>query len=123
MILLSKISRTHANVETYLSSNSTTGNNENGEYTLICRNPIFSNADKTSPWEMTFLRKHYHPSIAVFARSLQVGQEIEYDGDPLEDFSLRHFLDKFVHKAPVKKDDKKEQPPKKKRRVDQSKKE
>lgn len=48
-------------------------------------------------WEISLISKHFHPSVAKFATSLGV---IEYSGDPLRDFTLAPFLDKFSYKNP-----------------------
>mmetsp|Transcript_56304 Transcript_56304/g.136534 ORF Transcript_56304/g.136534 Transcript_56304/m.136534 type:complete len:1030 (-) Transcript_56304:58-3147(-) len=48
-------------------------------------------------WEVSALGLHFHPSVAKFANDL--GQ-IEFDGDPLHDFGLSQFLDKFAYRNP-----------------------
>ena len=53
-------------------------------------------------WELSLLSNHFHPSVVVFATHLKNGEEIKYDGDPLEDFTLKHFLDRFVYRNPKK---------------------
>lgn len=70
------------------------------EYQVNARNPIFAKSEKTSSWEMRFLAHHYHPSVCSFADSVTTRKFVEYDGDPLHDFSLKHFLDRFVRKKP-----------------------
>ena len=50
-------------------------------------------------WEDQLLQHHVHPSVSKFAITL--GQ-IEYQGDPLKDFGLAPFLDKFAYKNPKK---------------------
>jgi len=45
---------------------------------------------------------HYHPSVASFAKSILDGKRITYVGNPLQDFTLIRFLDKFVYKNPKK---------------------
>jgi hypothetical protein len=69
---------------------------------LNARNPLFVLPDKG--WEMEFLTRHFHPSVSMFASNIRNSPEdkLEYDGDPLEDFSLKHFLDRFVHRTPKK---------------------
>jgi ribosome biogenesis protein MAK21 len=42
------------------------------------------------------LRRHFHPSVALFAANLASGEPIKYGGDPLTDFTLPKFLDRFV---------------------------
>ena len=52
----------------------------------------------TSPmWELSLFSQHYHPSVSMFAST--VG-DISYAGDPLRDFSLAPFLDKFSYRNP-----------------------
>mmetsp|Transcript_24187 Transcript_24187/g.67061 ORF Transcript_24187/g.67061 Transcript_24187/m.67061 type:complete len:950 (+) Transcript_24187:2-2851(+) len=48
-------------------------------------------------WEVSVLLQHYHPSVTTFAQ--QIGA-IEYPGDPLKDFALAPFLDKFAYRNP-----------------------
>lgn len=52
-------------------------------------------------WELSLVAHHFHPSVAKFAGS--VG-EIEYSGDPLRDFGLAPFLDKFAYRNPKTRD-------------------
>ena len=40
------------------------------------------------------------PSVVQFAQSVVSGEPIVYGGDPLRDFGLMPFLDKFVFKNP-----------------------
>jgi ribosome biogenesis protein MAK21 len=52
----------------------------------------------TAPsWEMALTMNHYHPSVASFAQHMG---EIQYSGDPLRDFAVGPFLDKFAYKNP-----------------------
>lgn len=48
-------------------------------------------------WESCLAANHYHPSVGKFASSVGA---INYTGDPLRDFSLAPFLDKFSYKNP-----------------------
>lgn len=50
------------------------------------------------------LINHYHPSVQKFAKTLLSGQPIEYNGNPLQDFSQTAFLERFVYKNPKKKE-------------------
>jgi ribosome biogenesis protein MAK21 len=52
-------------------------------------------------WELALLAHHFHPTVAKFAGSIG---EIEYAGDPLKDFGLAPFLDKFAYRNPKSKD-------------------
>lgn len=70
------------------------------DYQLNPRNPLYGNAHKTSLWEVPVLCKHYHPSVALFANNVATKKYTAYDGDPLADFTLKHFLDRFVYRNP-----------------------
>ena len=48
-------------------------------------------------WELSLFGHHYHPSVCKF--SCDVGG-ISYTGDPLKDFGLAPFLDKFAYRNP-----------------------
>jgi ribosome biogenesis protein MAK21 len=50
-----------------------------------------------SLWEISLTMQHYHPSVCKFSQSLG---DIVYNGDPLRDFSLAPFLDKFAFRNP-----------------------
>lgn len=52
----------------------------------------------------TQLEKHYHPSVKVLAKTLRSSQHIDYGGDPMQDFAMVAFLDKFVYKNPKKRE-------------------
>jgi ribosome biogenesis protein MAK21 len=52
-------------------------------------------------WELSLIANHFHPSVAMFAGN--IGQ-ISYAGDPLKDFGLAPFLDKFAYKNPKSQD-------------------
>lgn len=49
-------------------------------------------------WELSLLVQHFHPSVSKFA--LHSEGEISYAGDPLKDFALAPFLDKFAFRNP-----------------------
>lgn len=48
-------------------------------------------------WEVSLTLHHFHPSVGKFSSSLG---NIEYSGDPLRDFALAPFLDKFAYRNP-----------------------
>lgn len=52
--------------------------------------------------ELSTLASHYHPSVVVFAQHLLDSEPIVYIGDPMNDFSLQKFLDRFVFRNPKK---------------------
>ena len=48
-------------------------------------------------WEISMLLHHHHPSVVSFAQNIE---GIDYPGDPLKDFALAPFLDKFAYRNP-----------------------
>jgi ribosome biogenesis protein MAK21 len=70
------------------------------DYDPFKRQPEYSNADRTSLYELVQLVRDCHPTVHKFADALLKGEELEYKGDPLEDFSLMAFLEKFVLRKP-----------------------
>ncbi|XP_055335573.1 CCAAT/enhancer-binding protein zeta-like [Paramacrobiotus metropolitanus] len=72
-------------------------------YSQTARNPLYCGAEFTSIWEFQVLRQHYHPSVARFTECILQNREIDYAGDPFEDFTSMHFLDRFVYRNPKKK--------------------
>ncbi|KAM5164901.1 CCAAT/enhancer-binding protein zeta [Mantella aurantiaca] len=79
------------------------GINNVSHYDPLNRNPIFCGADSTSLWELKKLSVHFHPSVALFAKTILEGNSIHYTGDPLQDFTLMRFLDRFVYRNPKQK--------------------
>ena len=63
------------------------------------RDPKYSNADRSSLWEVTPLLQHYHPSVGLFASRLLAHSEMPPKPD-LALNSLVHFLDRFVYRNP-----------------------
>ena len=54
-------------------------------------------------WELALTKHHYHPSVTKFAvmfGSDMIGIGSNYTGDPLRDFALAPFLDKFAYRNP-----------------------
>ncbi len=74
----------------------------NESYDPHQRNPAFAGADKTNHWELAMVTGHFHPSVEMFATSVLDGKAIKYNGDPLQDFTLMKFLDRFVFRNPKK---------------------
>ncbi|RWS22974.1 CCAAT/enhancer-binding protein zeta-like protein, partial [Leptotrombidium deliense] len=72
------------------------------KYDIRHRNPSYANAEKELLWETVNLSRHYHPTVALFADSVLRNNAIEYDGDPLADFTIKNFLDRFVYRNPKK---------------------
>ncbi|XP_070843961.1 CCAAT/enhancer-binding protein zeta [Chaetodon trifascialis] len=70
------------------------------KYDPLHRNPSFCGADHATLWELQRLARHFHPSVSLFAKTLLQGGSIQYSGDPLQDFTLIRFLDRFVFRNP-----------------------
>jgi ribosome biogenesis protein MAK21 len=71
------------------------------------RDPLFSNADRICLWELVPFVHHFHPTVALYAKSLLSGNAIPLpknatNYDPLLNHTLTRFLDRFVYKAPKK---------------------
>ncbi|KAH3846903.1 hypothetical protein DPMN_089210 [Dreissena polymorpha] len=73
------------------------------DYDPYHRNPAYCHAENACMWELQGLAAHFHPTVALFARQILQGESIEYPGDPLQDFTLIRFLERFVFKNPKKK--------------------
>ncbi|NWX88812.1 CEBPZ protein, partial [Nothoprocta pentlandii] len=69
-------------------------------YDPLHRSPLYCGAESTSLWELKKLSEHFHPSVALFAKTILEGNHIQYSGDPLQDFTLMRFLDRFVYRNP-----------------------
>ncbi|XP_029965696.1 CCAAT/enhancer-binding protein zeta isoform X4 [Salarias fasciatus] len=76
------------------------GTKSSQSYDPLHRNPLFCGADLTTLWELQRLSLHYHPSVSLFAKTILQGGFIQYSGDPLQDFTLIRFLDRFVFRNP-----------------------
>ncbi|KAJ8008883.1 hypothetical protein DPEC_G00083060 [Dallia pectoralis] len=76
------------------------GKNMQAKYDPLHRNPLFCGADHTTLWELHRLSAHFHPSVSLFAKTILQGEFINYTGDPLQDFTLSRFLDRFVFRNP-----------------------
>ena len=75
------------------------------------RDPQFAQGEHSFLNELYLLQKHYHPSVQRMAKFILENYNkeiISYDGDPLLDFSLINFLEKFMLKNPKIKKVKKE---------------
>ncbi|KAG6971121.1 hypothetical protein JG688_00004560 [Phytophthora aleatoria] len=75
---------------------------EEGGYDASKRNPLFAGAETSCAWELQMLAHHYHPSVQSFTRQLLDNKDtgIQYAGDPLVDFTMHAFFEKFVNKKP-----------------------
>ncbi|KAI3637960.1 hypothetical protein MIR68_003571, partial [Amoeboaphelidium protococcarum] len=64
------------------------------------RQPEHCNADQLDLFELIPFTVHHHPSVRLFATMVLNGQDVNYPSDPLRDFTLIRFLDRFVFKNP-----------------------
>ncbi|KAJ9588204.1 hypothetical protein L9F63_018425, partial [Diploptera punctata] len=69
-------------------------------YDPMQRNPLFAGGEFCCFTELINLSQHFHPTVALFANKILDGEVIKYPGDPLQDFALLRFLDRFVFKNP-----------------------
>ncbi|XP_075391429.1 CCAAT/enhancer-binding protein zeta isoform X2 [Tenrec ecaudatus] len=76
------------------------GGKQLNTYDPFSRNPLFCGAEHSSLWELKKLSEHFHPSVALFAKTILQGNDVQYPGDPLQDFTLMRFLDRFVYRNP-----------------------
>jgi len=69
------------------------------------REPLAAARLDPRPWEIAALSRHFHPSVRAFAaQCLKRDPALaQYPGDPLSDFSLSNFLDRFAYRNPKKK--------------------
>lgn len=73
-------------------------------YNISAREPLYARAERSALWELVALAAHNHPSVSRFSAELCKAQDkIVYPSDPLNDFTLLAFLDKFSFKKPKKK--------------------
>ncbi|XP_060651700.1 uncharacterized protein F23B12.7 [Drosophila nasuta] len=72
------------------------------KYDPYHRVPAFAGAGYALRNELLLLRQHYHPTVQVFAEQILLEKRIDYYGDPLRDFGLPHFLERFAFKNPKK---------------------
>jgi ribosome biogenesis protein MAK21 len=66
------------------------------------RNPLFAGAQYSLKYELAMFREHYHPTVRVFAEDILNGKPMTYYGDPIQDFHITRFLDRFSFRNPAK---------------------
>jgi ribosome biogenesis protein MAK21 len=63
--------------------------------------PEKSGAELSALWELAMLKTHFHPSAPKFVTAIMKNSKsLNYDGNPLQDYALVNFLDKFNFKKP-----------------------
>jgi ribosome biogenesis protein MAK21 len=125
LFLLNEIMKTHRIIAKCLTEMPSSGNaalcldpSKRDPRSAICKEgekEAESSEEIPPMWELCLMSNHFHPSVGKFASSLG---EITYSGDPLRDFALAPFLDKFSYKNP--KAHKKNMPGVAKRRIETS---
>jgi len=80
----------------------TVTNKDQLNYDPSARNPLYSRAEGEAYWELTSLSQHFHPTVSLFAKHICENDQIDYPGDPLIDFTVYKFLDRFVFRNPKK---------------------
>ncbi|XP_053684600.1 CCAAT/enhancer-binding protein zeta [Sabethes cyaneus] len=80
----------------------TESNREVKEYDPFHRASEYAGAKYTLKFELSRYLQYFHPTVQNFAQSIIDGTALTYYGDPLRDFSLGHFLDRFAFKNPKK---------------------
>ncbi|SCV68633.1 BQ2448_754 [Microbotryum intermedium] len=61
------------------------------------REPQFAHAENSCLWELVPLLNHFHPTVALHASMVLSGEPLSAS-DELEQYSLAHFLDRFVYR-------------------------
>lgn len=51
-------------------------------------------------FELTALCKHTHPTVRLWSQTVLDGSYVNYQGDPILDFSIANFLDRISYKEP-----------------------
>ena len=111
--LLSELAQHHVVLQEYLQlaaseGGSSEGNPLEGEgkekatYDPLGRMPQFAGANSSPAWEGHLQRESVHPTLAMFASACCGAEKVKYNGDPLQDFTLTAFLDRFMQRAPKK---------------------
>lgn len=78
-------------------------------YDPFKRAAAYSGAEFSLFYELVLLSRNFHPTVQVFVENILKSHKIKYFGDPLQDFSLAHFLERFSFKNPKKPDPKEKQ--------------
>lgn len=72
------------------------------EYDPFKRAAAYCGAEFSLYYELLLMSRNFHPTVQVFVENILKCQKIKYFGDPLKDFGLSHFLDRFSFKNPKK---------------------
>ncbi|KAM7537592.1 hypothetical protein Aperf_G00000072509 [Anoplocephala perfoliata] len=69
-------------------------------YDNTARDPRFAHALGQPCWQLQLLACCAHPTAAHFTKNLLERRTFKYSGDPFEDLSVAHFMERFVYKKP-----------------------
>lgn len=72
------------------------------QYDHFFRNPAGAGAQYVELLELIRVQAQFHPTVQKFCDAIIADKRIDYYGDPLMDFSLTRFLDRFAFKNPKK---------------------
>lgn len=72
------------------------------KYDPFKRSAAFAGAEHSLYYEIVLMSKYFHPTVQVFIENIVKNHNIKYFGDPLKDFGLSHFLERFAFKNPKK---------------------
>ena len=104
LFLLSEIVRCHPELRREVDTVAASSSGTVVTFDPTKREPraAYSGSSKTAStkdlWELSLLAHHFHPSVTRFVASSE--GDIAYQGDPLKDFALQPFLDKFAFRNP-----------------------
>jgi ribosome biogenesis protein MAK21 len=74
--------------------------NTDSQFDPLKRDPKYARGENAHLGELTLLLSHYHPTVSKWAKAVINRDDIEYSSDPLLDFSLMNFLDRFSFRNP-----------------------
>lgn len=114
-VLVEKASSSGGAVSSWIHVQNTEKQKSNAEmgaknpikYDPFKRSAAYSGSEFTLYHELILLSKYFHPTVQVFIENIIKKQNIKYFGDPLKDFSLAQFLERFSFKNPKKVDSEK----------------
>lgn len=72
-------------------------------YVFDKREPLHAKGHTACLWELIYLARHYHPTVARISRDMVTrldSSAVSYTGNPLLDFSFVSFLNRFCLKKP-----------------------
>jgi ribosome biogenesis protein MAK21 len=82
-------------------------NKSKNTYDAKARDPLYAHAEKSKLWDLVIFQNHFHPTVALYSKTILQGKKIELplnstNYDPLHNHTLQRFLDRIIQKAPKK---------------------